>query len=74
MYNLPYKDQKFGESKRVMLNLSQYISTPTKDIWKSIRIGDTKSQDDNIYVLTPTDMSKLIDKIDFWEYKELLES
>lgn len=54
-----------------MVNLSNYIAQ-TRDTWKSIRVGETKSQDDAIYVLTPTDLNKLIEKIDFWKYKEEL--
>lgn len=44
------------------------------DYWKSLRSEETKSINDTIFTLTPRDLNKLIKKIDFWKYKEQLQS
>lgn len=73
LYNENYVNSLFGKSDKVMINLKKYLSKPL-NFWKSLRSELTKSVNDTIYTLTPRDLNKLIEKIDFWEYKEQLQS
>lgn len=67
-YNENYINSLFGKSDKVMINLRKYMHK-TMDHWKSLRSEETKSVNDTVYTLTPRDLNKLIQKIDFWKYK-----
>lgn len=71
MYNEENAGKPFGKSPQAIINLSKYM-TETKDIWKSLRTGETKSVNDAIFILTPTDLNKLVPNIDFWKYAKQL--